>query len=85
MKKFEIRYVNCAECEQEVLGESMKEWHDSLELLEKTKYRIVVGRIYGRPYCNICCGEEEIDVGSIIRKNRNWEEMEKEDEPAGEI
>ncbi|RJQ26420.1 hypothetical protein C4577_03650 [Candidatus Parcubacteria bacterium] len=85
MKKLEIRWVNCAECDQEVLGESMQDWYDSLDLIEKANHRIVVGRIHGRPYCNICCGDEEIDVGSIIRKNRNWEEMEDSSDPEEEI
>ncbi len=72
-----LKWVNCVECNSEVLGESMVGWYSKLSDSEKAKYSIVVGRIHGRPYCNRCCATE-IDciegLPEVVEDSNPWQE-----------
>jgi len=54
MNPEDIKYVNCADCGRELLGESMLAWWETLTWQERRKYLLVADRIGGRPYCLSC-------------------------------
>ena len=57
IRKSDIKMVNCAGCEETLLGESMLEYWRSLKPAKRKKLpNLVKGRILGRPYCGMCLG-----------------------------
>ena len=63
-----MKYVNCAGCEMELLGDSLRDWHDALSKGERRHLKLpppVKGRWKGRPYCPTCLPYVLADAGQI--------------------
>jgi hypothetical protein len=55
MNADDVKLCNCAGCDAELLGESMREWRAGLKRRDKeVQPPVVADRVYGRPYCRAC-------------------------------
>lgn len=74
-----LRFVNCACCEEELLGESCSKYWWKLSGDERAKQPIVCARIKGRPYCSRCLDlkpRKKSDVKIVF--NEDGEKYDKE-------
>jgi len=61
----ELKYCNCAECNQVLLGRSFLSWYRGLSAKSRDQLRpITAGHINNRPYCDVCLQTAEL-VGHL--------------------
>jgi hypothetical protein len=49
-----LKYVNCAYCGREMLGESCRDYWRQLDAAKKSVQPVICARVDGRPYCSLC-------------------------------
>ena len=64
-----LKFCNCAGCAKELLGDSWKDWYFEQDAdLQRRLPPPVAGRLYGRPYCDLCLSEK----AARLKSTRTW-------------